>query len=671
MEIDNQLKLDEFIEKSEYENPLHVIMNGKSVKMSYEEIFDPKRYFEIKCVTFVSSPRFFFDCVKDFKHAEIILGIADGDVKRGFAEGIGNILLSKGIDFFNSLPDEGKQRVSDGNIKILYACPGYVYHSKIYILSGENGTRVVTGSVNFTQSAFSDRIAQYEEAIIFDAVEIVSAYEKRYAFLHQNSVDFIPEEIKKKFKSGEIFVIDKDAIMDGMLEKLSDKPTKLVIEDGLEDIISEEPSDDIRNVAYETLKSASTIKAGKRIVKSPSQLKLTAGLKTIVYGKQENLGDKKRYELLLSEERIFFRDPVRVQIAKELKVEDFGIEGLRKALENLDHFIRPYIEGTYAKDQKNASRVYEAILYALSSTFIWRMRKEMIEAKLEPDSIPLFCIVEGAAYSGKTSLMKYISLLLSGNQDNIEQYADNIRKNTYIEALMREENVFPLIVNEASQDFFTARHNSSWTKKIGNTLDNCGPAYICSMNLNTKFSADLERRVYDIRITDAFIRDNEVESDKIRTEVFESANQCLLTYVHKKAMDAIQSGKRLFAGNVDFLRITRDIMLELYEESGVPVPEYFPHKIHNSIREQMYNDWKNEFLLNGSAFTYDFSNNLVRVNLETKDRRVRTNLLNSIPGDMKSSRSNATVAVMEMDKFFAWIEEDKPKEKKGWFSFLK
>jgi hypothetical protein len=40
-------------------------------------------------VTFVSSPRFFFDCVKDFKHAEIILGIADGDVKRGFAEGLG------------------------------------------------------------------------------------------------------------------------------------------------------------------------------------------------------------------------------------------------------------------------------------------------------------------------------------------------------------------------------------------------------------------------------------------------------------------------------------------------------------------------------------------------------------------------------------------------------
>lgn len=149
---------------------LHVVKDGAPAALGLAEIFDPIAYEELLAVTYVSSPAFFFRTARDFKRVVLILGIDDNDWLQNFShnnpQALKEMLLpGDRLQWWKSLEPEIRDRIRDEHINIRYGKINVLIHSKLYLLRGPTGNRLVLGSANFTQSALSGT-RQFEELLV-------------------------------------------------------------------------------------------------------------------------------------------------------------------------------------------------------------------------------------------------------------------------------------------------------------------------------------------------------------------------------------------------------------------------------------------------------------------------------------------------------------------------
>lgn len=207
-------------EKTPY---LQVILNGNVKTMSLEELFDTEVYSDLKAVSFVASHKFFFKTTKRFKSIQILLGIEDGHVAGNFAKGLESLLdIESRIDFFQSLPKDVQQEIQNNRFQIRYSKRGTPIDSKIYLLKGAKGNRVMIGSANFTETALGNQ-KQYEELLVFDNHELFEIYQNRFQDIYQETVDFIPEKVKSKILLEPVNIADPEVLMDILLDEVENK----------------------------------------------------------------------------------------------------------------------------------------------------------------------------------------------------------------------------------------------------------------------------------------------------------------------------------------------------------------------------------------------------------------------------------------------------------------
>ena len=113
--------LDNLFSEVEKVNSLFVVHNEVEEKMTVEEIFDAKKFSDFRAVSYVSSPKFFAETVKDFQSAIFILGIDNVDNLNKFSDGISAFFdTEERINFFNDLPDELKNSMVENKIQVRY-----------------------------------------------------------------------------------------------------------------------------------------------------------------------------------------------------------------------------------------------------------------------------------------------------------------------------------------------------------------------------------------------------------------------------------------------------------------------------------------------------------------------------------------------------------------------
>ena len=211
-------------------NSLFVVHNSAVVKMKVSEIFDAKRYTDFKAVSYVSSPKFFAETVKDFKSVTFILGIDNVDNLNKFSDGFSAYFNSEeNIKFFNDLPDETKNLVVENNIKIRYGKPGVMIHDKIYLLANEETEdfRVIIGSANFSTSAFNSENKNFENIRIDDSKILYAIYLERFNYLLQQTSDYIPEICRRRYKKEKMLLIPSaETNIEILLEKF---PNSVVV----------------------------------------------------------------------------------------------------------------------------------------------------------------------------------------------------------------------------------------------------------------------------------------------------------------------------------------------------------------------------------------------------------------------------------------------------------
>ena len=131
-------------------------------KSSFDELI--VGYSSLKVLTYSSSASIINRAAEEMERLEIVFGRPDilGDMASylHFQELLVKELIdaTRGKDFI-------KEKIESGAIK-LHVVQDIISHEKLFLLEGEAGTRVITGSANFSERAFSG--AQNESYVCFD-----------------------------------------------------------------------------------------------------------------------------------------------------------------------------------------------------------------------------------------------------------------------------------------------------------------------------------------------------------------------------------------------------------------------------------------------------------------------------------------------------------------------
>ena len=171
------------------------------------------------------------------------------------------------------------------------------------------------------------------------------------------------------------------------------------------------------------------------------------------------------------------------------------------------------------------TRIFEAILYAFMSAYIWKIRNHyVIEEGRESVccNMPLFLVLADRTSLGKTSALEFINLLL-GNTQSYLSY-EQINKKNMIVDLFYTSNVSPILV-EVDSKFFTSiaqDKGERLIKDVTNNLDSKHSVFICTTNtINFDATAQVITRIYYFQIDNTFDKQKQEESSKFFREYYD------------------------------------------------------------------------------------------------------------------------------------------------------
>lgn len=694
---DEQLDLFSYVNKDPIKNACCVVINGKCEDVTWHELFDTSLFDTLRCVTYVSSGAFFEKSVSGFTNVTVVIGIEKGDVKRAFDESIRARIQGEGEKLFGDLPDYAKSRIVDKSLSLRYSISDTIIHSKIYLLSnsltGKN--RVILGSANLTESAFSNKVSQYEDVIVFDDSEYYDIYSSRFNAILEKTSNFIPEDTIEKYKVGQLvsfgdFTAEEKT--ENLLKALERENIVPVIDEGILQQVQETQNQEEREMSevrasYRVITAVSkkSRKTGGYVIKTPKEIEVAKPkIIDLLYKgtKQEfelarfalnyNEADKKQYHIYSTENGTQSERKAEVYDRQASSVE------IRKSIENLNRFISAYKDFVSSPDpeNENLSHVFETILYAFTAAYIFMLRRQTTSSR--KTDIPIMLIIGGRASSGKSSLLAYIDALLSGRkllrEDHYYQYEKVATGKNSLENLFMSDNTYPLLVDEVAPNFFNSKASSkgeALIKYLANTLDGKHPAMICTTNTDTfNIPAQVERRIYYLQVDACFDDEYKGQSSAYYEDVLNSADNILFRDFCFRMGEKIAHQEDLFGeDDFDYLYCARRIFEEYYNVAGLEVPAYMPKKLYRDYANRGREMWKVLFQQDQSSFTYkeigkdgkpELVVNLKEITTGTKDTNVYMNYLKQ---DLLVEAAGI-YTILRADGFFEWIGVKNPWRKK-------
>jgi len=574
--------MDLFTDKVSY---LHILHNDKPFKSEPLSLFDTENFTELKIVTYVSSPDFFFDKVKKFKKVIAILG--EEESAREFYQ-LDPVFEERIIHSAESDP-EVLEAIANGRIELRYMKAGERIHSKIYILSDTQGkSRVMVGSANFTNAAFSNR-GQFEELIVYDSFHNPSfcdSYIKRFNEIYKNSVDFLSEKTRKKLqslilKAENIMIFTPDDRADNIVEKVNRQiqsggdASTLVVEVMEEKEKAEKRIMEIERIEKIIENVTKKTKDGYSFEQKQKLLTLKEKLKEIVsfsHRKTQEFIDKRNFLYLNPANWEFYIKENEQAVSYDANLTE---EKLKENLKKLVNFVNSYWEFAVYKDREVLKRVFEAILFAFTSPFIHRIRKSVKKNKGDEKlaEIPIVLILGGLANTGKTKLLLFINKLL-GNNFEVFNYKDIYTKTQrIIYDLFYTNNIFPILVDEIYDNFFRGE-GERLIKTLTNTLTEPHPCLIGTSNVGFSAESQVIRRIYYLHFGSPFSEDKKIKerAERYFEEKVGIIDDSLFRYFLSEF--AKRMNEEEFFKIEDPLSLSRKIFIDMFSLSGIELPDF-------------------------------------------------------------------------------------------------
>lgn len=688
--MDNQINLFSYAEALSNDpitNTTCVVLNGVCTDISWRELFDRKKYDSLTCVTYVSSAGFFTKSVGGFQNIRLIIGIEKADVRKAIAESINSRVMKEGTKFFEELPEDSKKRLMDRNIEIRFSKTEFIIHSKFYLLfnsvTGEN--RVIFGSANLTHTAFDNAIKQYEDIMVFDNCPLFDIYMKRFEHIYSSTEDYVPAETIEKYREGKML-----SMMDMTPEERTDELIEILRKENIVPVCNEEILKYVQEAQSESEKENIETKATFEVIASVGKKKRgdksgTYTLKTnqeletakarivdILFRHTKSEMNLQRFSMTFNETDkkqylVFQKNEGEVTRAPEVFDKEASKEEIADAINNLTKFLMAYKKFVSENDDdgENLSRIYEIILYAFVSAYIFKLRQETSGSKAD---IPIMLVIGGRAESGKSNLLAYIDRILSGRQLEKEQHYiqyKHIEKRDTVGDLFMTDNTYPLLVDEVPTVFFNSKSSNKGEeliKYLSNTLDGKHPVMICTTNTGGfNIPAQVARRIYFIKVDTCFDGKYKGEANAYYDEVMAEAGNLLFRDFCFRMGEIIKANEALFPdGNFDYLYIAREIFREYYKQAEIAVPDYFPRELYRDYESRGRNMWKTLYIQTKEHFSYEpkkgdreatLTVNLKDLTTGNKDTQVYMNYLRQ---DILVEEAGVYV-VLRANAFCDWI----------------
>jgi hypothetical protein len=397
-------------------------------RSAFEELI--AGYSSLKVLTYSNSVSIINKAAGAMQKLEIVFGREEIIGKMAQYAHFQKLLLDELVDKIKG-KDHIKQKIAAGDMA-LYVVKDLVSHEKLFLLEGEEGTRVITGSANFSEKGFSG--SQNESYILFDNDPKAWEYfNDKYEKIKSRSALPIT---KKALLSESASVEDLPILSLGQ----PDGPGPVVV-------VPEVPSGP--SIVSKTLRTPKAFTGLSEVVRSSkgeAKLDKPTAHRIVRYIKSNSRSEESNPEEYLT----INKDTGQVVLSgKELRLEVFEEE-----IASDVNLLVEYFSGfdQFRGDTERLARDYFTFMsWFYASPFICDWRNAALAKEDYVLDYPAFGILYGRSNCGKSELIK--TLLTSMFQK--EGFLPNEWfTKTRVTGLMRENARYPLIFDDLDRTRF-------------------------------------------------------------------------------------------------------------------------------------------------------------------------------------------------------------------------
>ncbi len=470
-------------------------------------------YTTLKAITFSSSMEFLLRLAEQFEDMEVVLGseriltrqhlalaqasqavqdygFADALVdQKALTEALGRLLGRSGRNLLD--------RVAAGSLRFRLL-RGRPSHEKLYLLSGPNGNRVLTGSANISVAAFEGR--QQEIHVAFDGLAAWSVFENYYERDWKDSVPVEPDALVTERAGGER-VARESALA------LEEVPIVRVLKAGL--ALVDAPARAMPpGFATDALRTAATLGAELKDLVLPKDkngatiVNAASVLRVLRNHRARPVGDP-------AEDRI---PRAEIDVATGLVHLD-GAVWLRPderipptEIERDARLIVDYIASflSFFGNSAGAVEVYWAFLVWLyAAPLAPHLRQAAIPAGIDPWVYPVYAVLYGHSSGGKTLFTRIAARSMFGFEKMIR--SGQFTANRAL-GLRDRLGAIPLLIDDVTRDKFTT-HVPDLVRTDQDVTGGYAPVVLTTNRDVSSIPPDLTKRMVTCHI-DAAISEN-------------------------------------------------------------------------------------------------------------------------------------------------------------------
>lgn len=466
-------------------------------------------YTSIKMVTFSFSKSLIQHLVKQFDSIEIIFG--DERIAAKAEEWfLSQMAIGLEVKNLAKSNQDIAEKLRNGKMKLFVTrLGGKTSHEKYYLLSNEesNSYRVVTGSANFSFTAFSGQ--QKENLAVADGEENYRFFEERYEDTKQFSSD--------EFRFDKIKKLSKEDLLSNLpaVEQIKEKGTVYIAstpEDKEVDLYITKKED------LDALLKDGGIDLSKLTTRNKSGISLITAKRIISVTKKA-----KTYGLILKEKEaskptlIYDREDGKVKLnGNPLIPDDYqeNLDGIDKDIEMVLTFFSGFTDPKNLFHGQNImwdlQKFFASINYIFCSPFISVFRAMTEQATdIKIYNYPLFLFLKGSSSAGKSTLVEFTLHLC------FDRYGINVKQRGY--GIMRTtsepetspmkvlENMtlmkgMPFVIDEMNSDRWR-KYSSTFIKSDSVIAEHISPLIMITNDAVRELSQQESKRVIFFNIS--------------------------------------------------------------------------------------------------------------------------------------------------------------------------
>ena len=519
----------------------------------------------MKALTYTSSIPMIVGLLKDhdFDDFECVFG-HNGILSREAEEILGfqavvDEKLNNGFVGLEGLTEERREtiydRVTNGKLRF-FVVKDVIAHAKIYLLEREGLRRVIVGSANLSEIAFSGR--QAETLVVFDNDEIAwEHYFAQYEAVRDISTVHLP--LRNKLIQAEIMPIEESP---GLKEAESSK-------DGITLYVPVEEAEEANYGVPQVLSKIALIKpAFKRALADmrPNKNgnlsitpKIVKQMTHIVHSRQVEEGPKTYLSLngglfTLSDK------PMNLEVDEQ---------EVRNDVANWLEFFGNYEKGFVGDIPRLQRDYYTFMCWFYFSPLMCDLRNSALRRNSFSFDQPMFAVIYGSSNCGKTSLVETLMASMFSYPHIVETQDFTPSK---LRGLQQSYRRFPVVFDDVTRDRFN-RYAPEIIKDETIAYSEY-PCFALSMNADARsFPPEIVKRSLMIYTRTALPGDDTGARRRLQRSVAgirEGLTTALYRHYLKRVLSEVESAIESGVDDTDVLELSSSVLCDIFRENLPP-----------------------------------------------------------------------------------------------------